>query len=339
MTHHRDFYAFDASPRASWRLAVLMGANARTYKFALGQALLDLAQQGRTLVELAELAAAYSLHLVRHLADNPQAPHSVQFGDNDFLTVATQESAATLTAGHPTERLVAAAERSMPAMVMQKFHNLRGQTTVPHTFYELAGPPGHRQVRLTPALLRLAQSEQTPLLTAELAARWSIVECSFTTGVGRSLIHEGVIVDRDTLQITDKRRRRPVTGLTQATAGFQHGRCLICTNPLHPDAAIAVDHVFPFSLMHRLAAVGPWPGPDLDALWNLAPAHFACNQAKSDRLPTQAELARLAARNDAIMHSPHPLRCTLQLTLNTAWPGRSAASWPQFLTAVQRIIE
>ncbi|WKK24373.1 HNH endonuclease domain-containing protein [Streptomyces olivoreticuli] len=249
-----------------------------------------------------------------------------------------QESTATLETGRPAERLVAAAVRSMPAMVMQKFHNLRGDTAVPHTFYELTGTGRDRAVRLTPDLVRLAQSEQAAGLTAELGARWSIVESSFAAGIGRSLIEEGVTVDWDTLKITDKRRRRSVTGIVEATVGFQHGRCLICDDVLALSDAIAVDHVFPFSLMHRFGSVGSWHGPDLDALWNLAPAHAACNTAKSDRLPAQAELTRLAARNEAIMQSPHPLRRTLQLSLKSALPGRSTPSWPEFLTAVQTAV-
>ncbi|MEU0189858.1 HNH endonuclease [Streptomyces afghaniensis] len=262
----------------------------------------------------------------------------MELGEKDFLTVAAQESAATLDAGRPTERLLAAAVRSMPMMVMQKFHNLRGDTAVPHTFYELTGTGRQRVVRLTPDLLRLAQSDQAESLAAELDARWSIVESSFAAGVGRSLVEEGVAVDWDTLKITDKRRRRSVAGIVEATVGFQHGRCLICDDVLSRKDAIAVDHVFPFSLMRRFGSVGSWHGPDLDALWNLAPTHAVCNGAKSDRLPAQEELARLAARNEAIMRSPHPLRRTLQLSLKGALPGRNLASWTEFLGAVQTTV-
>ncbi|MFD5522391.1 HNH endonuclease [Streptomyces sp. NPDC127066] len=331
----RDFYAQDASARASWRLAVLMGANSRTYKFALGQALLEFGRGGQEAVPLAEFAAAYSLGLVRHSAQNPQAPQAEKLGENDFLTVAAQESAATLETGRPTERLLAAAVRSMPTMVMQKFHNLRGDTAVPHTFYQLTGTGRHRTVRLTPDLLQLAKSEQAVALAAELGARWNIVETSFAAGIGRSLIEEGVLVDWDRLQLTDKRRRRSVTGIVEATAGFQHGRCLICDDVLGTSDDIAVDHVFPFSLMHRFESVGSWHGPDLDALWNLAPAHATCNGTKSDRLPSPLELTRLAARNEAIMQSPHPLRRTLHLSLRNALPGRRMPSWSDFLNEVR----
>ncbi|MFE7927515.1 HNH endonuclease [Streptomyces sp. NPDC057456] len=329
------FYAQDASARASWRLAVLMGANSRTYKFALAQTLLELAGEGQRSLRLAEFAVPYSLHIARRMATSPQASQTIRLSESDFLAVAAQESAATLTAGRPTERLVAAAARSIPTMVMQKFHNLRGDTTVPHTFYHVTGSGQERVVRLAPEILSLARSEHGAALAGELDARWSIVETSFAAGVGRSLIEEGVSVDWNALKIVDKQRRRSVTGLIEAVIGFQHGRCLICNDLLTRADPAAVDHVFPFSLMHRYASVDAWQGPDLDALWNLAPTHATCNLAKSDRLPTPAELARLVARNEAIMASPHPLRRTLYLSLNGVLPGRRAPSWAAFVQSVR----
>ncbi|MGW3090625.1 HNH endonuclease [Streptomyces sp. NPDC001108] len=333
-----SFYAQDSSARASWRLAILMGANSRTYKFALGEALLELAASGRRDAPLAELAAPYALSLVRHLADAPQVSERTTRGESDFLSVAGQESEESLAAGRPTERLLSAATRSMPGMVMQKFHNLRGGTEVGHTFYEVDGSARERTVRLTPELLRVARSEQADGLRAELGARWSIVERSFETGIGRSLMAEGVVVDWQSNTLMDTGRRRSVAGVTEAVIGFQHGRCLICDQVISPTDPVAVDHVFPFSLMKRMRSVGAWNGPDLDALWNLAPAHTACNGGKSDRLPSQAELRRLALRNEAITDSPHPLRKTLELSLRAAFPTRRAGGWPEFLRAVEGIV-
>jgi hypothetical protein len=53
--------------------------------------------------------------------------------------------------------------------------------------------------------------------------------------------------------LTDRRRRRPVTGVASAVVGFQHGRCLICDTTLAASDPVAVDHVFPYSLMNRAA--------------------------------------------------------------------------------------
>lgn len=334
------FYATEPSARASWRWAVLMGANSRTYKFALADALLDHARRGHTEVPLRDLAVPYAMGLVRHLAQAPQAPEGTSTGASDFLAVAAREREESLRLGRPTDRLLEAAVGSMPGMVMQKFHNVRGGTQVPHRFYELAGSARERIVRLTTDLRKVAASEQADGLRAELGARWNIVECSFAAGIGRALVEEGVAVDWATLKLTDTRRRRPVTGVADALIGFQHGRCLLCDDALALTDAVDVDHMFPYALMRRYAAVGGWRGPDLDALWNLSPAHTTCNRAKSDRLPHPDELRRLALRNDAIMRSPHPLRRTLQLALKQL-PRRIPGSppgdlWPNFLREVRK---
>ncbi|MGV9658040.1 HNH endonuclease [Streptomyces koyangensis] len=329
----REFYEAEPSPRTSWRLAVLMGANSRTYKFALASALLEFAAQGRGEVTLDELAVPYAMSLVARQKGAPQAPSGSLMGDKDFLTVARQEAAESTRAGLPTERLLDAARRSMPTMVMRRFHNL-GASEVPHLFYELVGPPRRMTVRLTPHLHAIAGSEQAVGLRNELNARWDIVESSFAAGIGRSLVDHGVAVDRATLRLTDKHRRRPVTGVADALAGFQYGRCLICRTPLTGTDRIAVDHVFPYSLMRRFGTVSGWHGPDLDVIWNLAPAHERCNGTKSARLPTSEELRRLSRRNEAILLSPHPLKKTLQLALKGAgYHGRSG-EWPDFLRQV-----
>lgn len=325
-----DFFEYEPSARTSWRLAILMGANDRTYKFALGSALLAAAADGRADLPLRELAVPYAMSLVHHIGQAPQARPGSVTGHTDYLAVAGQEAAESLRLGFPTEKLLAATMKSMPEMVMQKFHNLRGAGQVPHRFYEVTGIPKERIVRLSPDLRTVAVSEQAASLRGELDARWSIVETSFAAGIGRSLVEEGVSVDLTTMRITDKRRRRPVTGVTEATIGFQHGRCLICHDPVVPGSdAIAVDHVFPFSLMDRLSLT-----VDLDAVWNMAPAHAACNLAKSDRLPESHELSRLVRRNEAIMNSPHPLRRTLELALGPyarrgRWPGFVRHVWSQ----------
>ncbi|MFH9648989.1 hypothetical protein ACH4MU_29665 [Streptomyces albidoflavus] len=59
----REFYEAEPSPRTSWRLAVLMGANSRTYKFALASALLEFAAEGRAEVTVDELAVPYAMSL------------------------------------------------------------------------------------------------------------------------------------------------------------------------------------------------------------------------------------------------------------------------------------
>lgn len=223
---------------------------------------------------------------------------------------------------------------------MRKFHNLRGQVEVPHRFYEVTGNPRERVVRLSEELRDLARSEQSTSLRGELSARWSIVETSFAAEIGRSLIHEGVAVDMTTLQLTDRRRRRPVTGVANAVIGFQHGLCMICAELITPGIDdIAVDHVFPYSFMRLLRPGDRHPPLDLDAVWNLAPAHAPCNSQKQNRPPTAAEMTRLAQRNEAIMRSPHPLKRTLELTLrHHGYTGTQPGEWRTFIQGVNSLV-
>ncbi|NRQ32963.1 HNH endonuclease [Nonomuraea sp. NN258] len=329
-----EFFREEPTARSSWRLAVLMGANVRTYKFALGEALLGAAAEGRADILLRDLAKPYAMSLVEHLAHAPQASTRGTPRESDFLSVAQKEAAESVRLGSPTEKLLAAAMKSMPEMVMQKFHNLRGEgAEVPHRFYEVTGTSRERVVRLTAHLREVALSEQQSGLQAELVARWSIVETSFAAGVGRSLVEEGVAVDLEALQITDKQRRRSVTGVTEAVIGFQHGRCIICAEPLILGVdEVAVDHVFPYSFKRLLLGADI----DLDAIWNLAPAHRDCNGQKSNRPPTDGQLTRLALRNEAIMKSPHPLKRTLQLSLKRHGVAEGRADgWWKFIQEVR----
>ncbi|MEV7601488.1 HNH endonuclease [Kitasatospora sp. NPDC089797] len=330
-----EFYRQDPTPRAAWRQAILMGRNSRTYKFALGAALLDRAGAGHADVLLDELAEPYAMALATRLGDAPQSP--AVGGSDDFLTVAAEEAAATLAAGRPTERLVEAARKSMPGMVMDRFHNLAGGTEVAHRFYELTGRGRHRTVVLTPALRQLAESEQAAGLRTELEARWSIVESAFALGIGRELLADELSVDVERWMLVDRRRRRSVAGVAEALIGFQHGRCLICDEPITAGDRVAVDHVFPFSLMRRFDVLQNGPQPDLDRPWNLAPTHETCNSAKSDRLPTAGELARLALRNEAVMGSPVRLKNNLRTALDQAKLGSRPPGdrWPAFIGQVR----
>lgn len=306
-----EFYRAEPTARTSWRLAILMGVNTRTYKFALGQALMRTAGTGRDEIPLAELASEYAMALAQRSDEYPQAPSATELGDSDFLTVLRRERAASISKGQPTEALLEAATSTMPGMVMQKFHNLRTVGEIPHRFYELTGKGPGRSVRLTPALHEL--TAENSVLTDELAARWAIVETSFHAGIGRNLISGGVEISSDSFTLVAPARRTPLASVRSALAGFQHGRCFYCRQPLEVlDASTHVDHVFPFAWMRT----GSWPGPNLNHVWNLVLACAPCNLRKSSRLPTGDEVIRLLARNDAIANSPHPLRRTLELTMN-----------------------
>ncbi|WP_278314949.1 HNH endonuclease [Lolliginicoccus levis] len=308
-----QFYRDEPTARTSWRLAILMGVNTRTYKFALGAALLDLASSGAEAVSLRNLATAYSARMLERPSPASQAPSAVELGEQDFLSVLARERDASREQGGPSELLVDAAMSSMPGMVMQKFHNLRDLGRVAHSFYELEGRGARRVVRFSPELRDLAPG--SGVLAEELDSRWSIVEASFDAGIGRGLVGSGMAVDAEKGVLVAPARRVAVTSLRGGIAGFQHGECFYCRKDfasLGPD--VHVDHVFPFAWMRT----GSWRGPDLNHVWNLVLACAPCNLSKGARPPTEDEIGRLARRNDAIACSPHPLRRTLEVTMGAA---------------------
>ena len=268
-----DFFRAEPTAHASWRWAVLMGANSRTYKFPLGHALLELAALERDAVTVEELAGRYAMEIARRIGDAPQAPERTNLTATDFLTVAKEEAAESLKSGQPSSRLVEAATKSIPGMVMEKFHNVHGGK-LPHTFYSLRGRGRDRVVELSPDLRRIAQSPQLASLQGELEARWSIVETSFTTGVGRSVMEDGLAFDFAEWRLTDKRRRRSVAGVKEALIGFQHGRCLTCGDIFRPQDRVAIDHMFPLASGPNWTSTGcgTWPPLTTPATPTRAPA-------------------------------------------------------------------
>lgn len=292
-----------------------MGANTRTYKFSLGAALLEVAAAGRDAVPLVELAGTYAANLISRTGDYPQASSSLQLGVNDFLTILAREREASLANGAPTEELVDAAVRSIPGMVMQKFHNLPGQGEVAHRFYEIEGRGSSRLVRLTPEMMAVV-AQDSGVLSEEIDARWRIVEASFDAEIGRALIGRGAELDLESGQLIAPVRRVPLTSIRGSIVGFQKNRCFYCHDPLADlvGAEVHVDHVFPWHWMNT----GSWYGPSLDRVWNLVLACASCNLRKSGRNPTNEEVRRLIERNDAIAQSLYPLRTTLSLSMGGA---------------------
>ena len=299
-----------------------MGANTRTYKFALGHALLALASEGRDAATLTEIAVPYSLAIAQHSQHYPQAPRVEGLREADYLSVVAEEATASISAGVPTERLVQATVQSIPGMVMTKFHNLRGGDGVPRRFYDAPDRQAGNLVRFTPDLLEVAQSTHASVLQQELDTRWALVESAFDAEIGSSVVRAGLLVSDDSELVLDLVRRAPVAQTRGALIGFQYGRCFYCRTSL--DALLAdvhVDHVYPYSLMTS----GSWRGPDLNGVWNLVVACAPCNLAKSNRTPTEAEVRRLIERNEAILTSPHPLKRTVSLLLSSG--GHSSSTF------------
>jgi len=322
-----SFYRHAQTPIASWRLAVLMGANTRTYKFALAEALLEVSKTGADEVELYELASQYAAAMLRRSADAKQAPGNRELGTKDFLRVLEEERQTSLNMGIPTDRLISAAVESMPGMVMTKFHNLSGGMTVQNDFYRLQSVRGNKQVILLPSLTDVLRADSAKTLMPELDSRWSLVETAWDANIGRGLMGRGPVLDATGELLLDPIRRANVAGSRQALVGFQNGNCFYCRASIPEDfSETHVDHVFPYALMSRGVIVGL----DLNAVWNLVVSCANCNLSKSDRLPYAIEVERLMARNESIVGSPYPLKKAIE-----SLTGKSPSSRESFFRSVQ----
>lgn len=316
-----NFYTNSLTPETAWRLVILLGSNTRTYKFALGHSLLTHAADSDS-VTLEELASTYSLELAKHF-EFPQAPSIENLGEKDFLSVLGNHRDDVLNAGAATNLLVQAAMKSMPQMVMQKFHNVPQGFAFNFDFYEILGRSSSQRVIFTDEMQAVARSENIEVLSDELLARWNIVEASFDPVLGKDLRAFGVFAapGEELLQArraaSEKREiRRPVIShLRHSISGFQGGVCFHCGAELATLLDTPhIDHVVARSLTEKGYLTGDfWKGLDLDQVWNLVVSCAPCNLAKSDSPPTRKNLSDLRVRNDLILRSPHPLKQSIRL--------------------------
>ncbi len=64
------FQLNDPSLESQWRALILFGKNSATYKFAFAKALLDLVEEQKTKITLAEMAIPFADSIVDHLRKN-----------------------------------------------------------------------------------------------------------------------------------------------------------------------------------------------------------------------------------------------------------------------------
>ena len=107
------------TPAGDWRHIVRFGRNVASYKFALGQALLDLAARQQTFVPLPELSVPYAAALCQHLQVDHRQSTSAQ---SQFLNACRSRNRGDLDA----EQLAEATVRLGFANVIDAFHVSRG---------------------------------------------------------------------------------------------------------------------------------------------------------------------------------------------------------------------
>jgi hypothetical protein len=304
-----------------WRSIILFGRNVASYKFALGNALLELSGQGRDAVGLEELAVPFARSLCDHLqlADKQTTSNESRFLDD----------CRAFNKGELTQtELIAQTARLGFNNVIDAFHVVnRGE--VPVRFFIDERKQATKGIRLTDDLYRLRADIQYCNLPVEVEARWRLVETAWELDLPRHVLSVTYEPAGELLVVeSGKIRRKAVTGSRDALNGYQKGRCFYCRRAIEATKA-DVDHFLPRTLLPHGVA------PNIDGIWNLVLACEDCNRGpkgKFARVPELRFLDRLHARNEFLITSHHPLRETLIRQTGTSEQARVGflqAAWTQ----------
>ena len=305
------------TPEGDWRHIVRFGRNVASYKFALGQALLDLGARQHTFVRLEDLAVPYAAALCEHLQVEDRQSTSAQ---SQFLDACRSRNRGELDAAQLAEATV----RLGFANVIDAFHISRGGQPTETRFFvdERASRQG---IALTDHLLELANGQQAAVLPREVDARWNLVQMSWGLRLGPGWCRSRW-----------PRMRTPLTCTRRSAAPRPHHRCPGRTERL-PGRPL---RLLPEPVhRHRnqpggrrsrapvRAHVWRMEDGDLHQVWNLVLACYACNSAKRDRPPAADWMPWLERRAEHFIASHHPLRETL---IGQLGPDRDSGvkRWP-----------
>lgn len=287
-----------------WRAIILFGRNVASYKFALGQSLIEIGQRGKNFIALHDLAEPFSRHLVRHLE---LAPKQTTSPSSRFLSACRQFAAGKIE----REQLIGETVRLGFNNVIDAFHIVNQGEILKRFFVDRRADktPG---IELTDDFFQLKESMQYQNLPGEVEARWRLVETAWELKLPSRMLMDFNPVTEMLVARAGLLRRNNITACRDAFNGYQKGRCFYCFGEISIEARSKdladVDHFVPRLLIANL------PGANLDGVWNLVLACRNCNRGidgKSSRMPTLRLLERLHTRNEFFIDSHHPLRETL----------------------------
>lgn len=312
----RSFTELAPTPENHWRSVILFGRNVASYKFALGGALLELAERRREIVPLEELAEPFSRRVCDHLRG---ADKQGSFQSSRFLDACRSFNRGDLK----HEELIDATVRLGFANVIDAFHVVHdGEIGVRFFTDERTG--AEKGIRLTESLFRMGEESQSRNLPTEIEARWRLVETAWELMLPRSTLTVGFDPQNKLLVVNDRLlERRVITGCREALNGYQKGKCFYCFSDISVVGAAYdladVDHFFP----HTLKPHGV--GDLIDGVWNLVLACQSCNRGAAGKfmqIPELRFVERLHTRNSFLIDSHHPLRETLIKQSGASEPGR-----------------
>ena len=291
-----------------WRSIVLRGQNVASYKFALAEALINLANQGKTFVLMDELALPFSDAICRHIKESEK--QITRQSPGKFLSACKDYNAGKID----KSKLLEITTKHAFNDVIDRFHVVN-RTSMPKRFY-IDDRRSKNGLTITDEMLTLQDDFQFQNLPNELEARWRLVETAWDLNISPNLLE---VEYDDSLQllsinILDENiyDRKNVTSCRDALNGYQKGKCFYCFEKISIKQSSEylgdIDHFFPHSLKkHKLKI-------NLDGIWNLVLSCKDCNRGPNGKfalIPDKLLLYRLEERNDWLIFSHHPLRETI----------------------------
>jgi hypothetical protein len=314
-----------------WRAVILFGQNVATYKFALGQALLEVASREQAFVSLEELAEPFSRHLIEHLKTGRK---QITSKSSTFLDTCRKFLDESITKDQLVEQTVRLGFNN----VIDAFHVVN-RAEVPVRFYTDDRKTERKGITICDELFQLKEGSQASNLPHETEARWRLVETAWDLNIAPKLVVVGYDSTVESLFAMDRSLRRvDITSCRTALNGYQKGKCFYCFSDINVGDGICtadVDHFFPHVLKQANVLFG------IDGVWNLVLACRDCNRGaggKSARVPSLRFLERLHQRNEFLIESHHPLRETLMGQTGASWDTRRRFLQRAYAEAKQRLI-
>ena len=300
-----NFYSEDLSNETLWRSIILFGRNVASYKFALGKALLELAEKEKTKITLEELAPAYSRALCEHIKKNPKQG---TFKSSKFLKVCNDFNQGLISNNDLIETTVKLGFNN----VIDAFH-IVNSGEIPIRFFHDERSNGSG-ISISDELLNLTSTVQFDSFSHEIEARWRLVETAWELKLPARLL--GVSYDKEEKSIIfeNSNRRIEISSCRDALNGYQKGYCFYSRTPISLDRLSVnlcdVDHFLP----HTLCQFYEFDSVNINGIWNLVLSSRECNRGeggKFAKLPKIWFLEKLHERNEYFISSHHPLRETI----------------------------
>lgn len=307
-----------------WRSIILFGRNVASYKLALANALLDLADQDKTKITAEELAVPFSEYICEHLKNSDKQGTS---GSSQFLDACRQFNQQKIA----QDTLISTTAKLGFNNVLDAFHIVNGEAIV-EPFFVKQGQSNSSGIILTDNVYRLKELKFERNLNAEVEARWRLIETAWEQNISASTLQVEHDISSGLLVIGPNGiRRKSITSVRTALNGYQKGKCFYCFDDINVsdkgENNCDVDHYYPHILQ-------PYTSVNLNGIWNLVLTCPLCNrggEGKFAKIPAVRYLERLNNRNNFLVNSHHPLRETIM-----AQTGLSDEARQLFLAAFDR---